>query len=104
MAQIETKRLSNALFRTLRRWCNRRYRHADTDLDKSLDRFGGKNTPRGILLLILRHTAEHLGQSIAYARVVAIVSPWTEDFQTKPEKKGAPAKDKQQPARICRVC
>jgi len=36
------------------------------------------------------------GQSIAYARVVGIVPPWTEDMQKKqPEKKEAPAKDKQ---------
>ena len=40
----------------------------DADLDKSLDWFGGKNTQRGILLFIVRHAAEHLGQSIAYAR------------------------------------
>jgi DinB superfamily len=35
----------------------------DADLDKSLDWFGGKNTQRGILLFIVRHAAEHLGQS-----------------------------------------
>jgi uncharacterized damage-inducible protein DinB len=40
----------------------------DADLDKSMDWFGGKNTERGILLFVVRHTAEHLGQSIAYAR------------------------------------
>ncbi len=68
----------------------------DADLDKSMDWFGGKNTQRGILLFIVRHAAEHLGQSIAYARVVGIVPPWTEDVQKKqPEKKEAPAKDKQ---------
>ncbi len=68
----------------------------DADLEKSMDWFGGKNTQRGILLFIVRHTAEHLGQSIAYARVVGIVPPWTEDMQKKqPEKKEAPAKDKQ---------
>ena len=60
----------------------------DADLDKSLDWFGGKNTQRGILLFIVRHAAEHLGQSIAYARVVGIVPPWTEDMQKKaPPKK-----------------
>jgi uncharacterized damage-inducible protein DinB len=60
----------------------------DADLDKSMDWFGGKNTERGVLLFIVRHTAEHLGQSIAYARFVAIVPPWTEDTQKKqPEKK-----------------
>jgi uncharacterized damage-inducible protein DinB len=67
----------------------------DTDLEKSLDWFGGKNTERGVLLFIVRHAAEHLGQSIAYARVVGIVPPWTEDMQKKQsEKKEAPKKDK----------
>jgi len=64
---------------------------SDTDLEKSLDWFGGKNTQRGILLFIVRHAAEHLGQAIAYARVNGIVPPWTEDMQKKqPEKKEAP--------------
>jgi len=53
----------------------------DADLEKSLDWFGGKNTERGILLFMTRHTAEHLGQSIAYARSVGVVPPWTEDQQ-----------------------
>lgn len=60
----------------------------DANLEKSLDWFGGKNTQRGILLFIVRHGAEHLGQSIAYARFVGITPPWTEDMQKKqPEKK-----------------
>ncbi len=68
----------------------------DADLEKSLDWFGGKNTQLGILLFIVRHAAEHLGQSIAYARFAGITPPWTEDMQKKqPEKKDAPAKDKQ---------
>src|ERR1700719_4445155 len=68
----------------------------DADLDKGLDWFGGKNTERGILLFIVRHAAEHLGQSIAYARFVGIVPPWTEDMQKKqPEKKEPLSKDKQ---------
>ncbi len=68
----------------------------DADLEKSLDWFGGKNTQRGILLFIVRHAAEHLGQSIAYARFIGITPPWTEDMQKKPaEKKEAPAKEKQ---------
>jgi uncharacterized damage-inducible protein DinB len=64
----------------------------DADLEKSLDWFGGKNTERGILLFMTRHTAEHLGQSIAYARSIGITPPWTEDQQRQqqpppPEKK-----------------
>jgi uncharacterized damage-inducible protein DinB len=63
----------------------------DADLDKSMDWFGGKNTERGVLLFIVRHAAEHLGQSIAYARFVGIVPPWTEEMQKKqPEKKEQP--------------
>jgi uncharacterized damage-inducible protein DinB len=62
----------------------------DADLEKSMDWFGGKNTERGILLFMTRHTAEHLGQSIAYARSVGVVPPWTEDQQrqqAQPPKK-----------------
>lgn len=66
----------------------------DADLDKSLDWFGGKNTQRGILLFIVRHAAEHLGQQIAYTRMVGVVPPWTEDAQ-KAKAAAAPAKPKQ---------
>jgi uncharacterized damage-inducible protein DinB len=62
----------------------------DADLDKSLDWFGGKNTQRGILLFIVRHAAEHLGQSIVYARIVGVVPPWTED--AKKAQAAAPKK------------
>jgi uncharacterized damage-inducible protein DinB len=55
----------------------------DADLEKSLDWFGGKNTQRGILLFIVRHAAEHLGQSIAYARIAGVVPPWSEDAKKK---------------------
>jgi len=60
----------------------------DADLDKSMDWFGGKNTNRGILLFIVRHGAEHLGQSIAYARFVGVVPPWTADTQKPKAKEG----------------
>jgi uncharacterized damage-inducible protein DinB len=69
----------------------------DADLDKSMDWFGGKNTERGILLFITRHAAEHLGQSIAYARFIGVVPPWTEDAQKQQkEKPDSAAKTKQQ--------
>jgi uncharacterized damage-inducible protein DinB len=60
----------------------------DADLDKQLDWFGGENTERGILLFIMRHMGEHLGQSIAYARMIGVVPPWTEEQQkaTKPKQ------------------
>ncbi len=63
----------------------------DSNLENSLDWFGGKNTQRGILLFIVRHGAEHLGQSIAYARFAGITPPWTEDMQKKQPEKKSPA-------------
>jgi uncharacterized damage-inducible protein DinB len=66
----------------------------DADLDRSLDWFGGKNTERGVLLFITRHAAEHLGQSIAYARFMSVVPPWTEDAE-KQQKQETPPKPKQ---------
>ena len=67
----------------------------DADLDKSLDWFGGKNTERGLLLFVTRHAAEHLGQSIAYARFIGVVPPWTEDAQKQQKQRGeaAPKQD-----------
>jgi uncharacterized damage-inducible protein DinB len=53
----------------------------DADLERSMDWFGGKLTERGVLLFIVRHGAEHLGQSIAYARVSGITPPWTADAE-----------------------
>ncbi len=67
---------------------------SDADLDKSMDWFGGKNTQRGVLLFTVRHAAEHLGQSIAYARFAGITPPWTEDMQKKPEQKKETSKEK----------
>jgi len=64
----------------------------DADLDKSMEWFGGRNTERGILLFIVRHAAEHLGQSIAYARSIGVVPPWTEDIKKEQEKEKAAAK------------
>jgi uncharacterized damage-inducible protein DinB len=60
----------------------------EANLDKSLDWFGGKNTQRGILLFVVRHAAEHLGQSIAYARMNGIVPPWTADARRAAAKSG----------------
>jgi len=64
----------------------------DADLEKSMDWSGGKITERGVLLFIVPHIAEHLGQLIAYARFLGVVPPWTADEQKELEKKDSPAK------------
>ena len=50
---------------------------SDADLENMVDFFGQKMTVRSVLLGLLSHMHEHLGQSIAYARMEGIVPPWT---------------------------
>jgi uncharacterized damage-inducible protein DinB len=51
----------------------------EADLDKKVKTFGGREmTQRQVLMLIITHMHEHLGQSIAYARVNGITPPWSE--------------------------
>ena len=64
---------------------------SDADAEKKVAWFGGENTYRGLLLFTIRHMAEHLGQSIAYARMNGVVPPWTTDFE-KETKKDPPKK------------
>ena len=49
----------------------------DTDLDKSIKMFGNDTTERAAFLAALNHLHEHLGQSIAYARMNGVVPPWS---------------------------
>ncbi len=51
---------------------------SDADAEKRMPWFDGENTYRGILYFFTRHTGEHTGQLIAYARVNGIVPPWSE--------------------------
>ena len=50
---------------------------SDADLDKNVKMFGNDLTERAAFLNALTHLHEHLGQSIAYARVNGVVPPWT---------------------------
>jgi uncharacterized damage-inducible protein DinB len=54
---------------------------SDADGDKPQKMFNRQTTLRGALMMIDRHWGEHLGQSIAYARVNGVVPPWTQEFQ-----------------------
>ena len=56
---------------------------SDADGDKAIKLLGRDSTYRGALLFIARHLGEHLGQSIAYARVNGVVPPWTEEAQRR---------------------
>jgi uncharacterized damage-inducible protein DinB len=56
---------------------------SDADLDKPVKFFGSDSTVRGVLLVAANHEHEHLGQSIAYARMNGIVPPWTAEQKKK---------------------
>jgi uncharacterized damage-inducible protein DinB len=59
----------------------------DSKLDDSVKVFGGMSTVRSALLSGVTHIHEHLGQSIAYARMNKIVPPWTAREQADEMKK-----------------
>jgi uncharacterized damage-inducible protein DinB len=61
----------------------------ESDFDKPANFFGEKTTYRGVLVDIVAHWHEHLGQSVAYARVNKVVPPWTaaEQAPNPPPKK-----------------
>jgi uncharacterized damage-inducible protein DinB len=63
---------------------------SDADLDKPLKLFGQQTTYRGAFIMITGHTGEHLGQSIAYARMNGIVPPWTEEQQQQQKPPAKP--------------
>lgn len=47
------------------------------DLDAEADLFGFPASKRAYLLIAVTHAHEHLGQSIAYARSIGVVPPWS---------------------------
>lgn len=62
----------------------------DADSDKPMKLFGQQTTQRGAFIMITGHTGEHLGQSIAYARMNGIVPPWTEESQQQQNNANKP--------------
>ncbi|HVE79895.1 MAG TPA: DinB family protein, partial [Gemmatimonadaceae bacterium] len=49
----------------------------EQELGTSVNMFGSPSTKRGVLVLLATHAHEHLGQSIAYARMNGVVPPWS---------------------------
>jgi uncharacterized damage-inducible protein DinB len=50
---------------------------SDHDLEKPTNLFGRDTTYRAALMLAMTHCHEHLGQSIAYARINGVSPPWS---------------------------
>jgi uncharacterized damage-inducible protein DinB len=50
---------------------------ASADMERPVEMFGQKAAARAVYLRILAHANEHMGQSIAYARMNGVVPPWS---------------------------
>jgi uncharacterized damage-inducible protein DinB len=51
---------------------------SDDELDDEVQMFGQPATKRQVLLLLVTHMHEHLGQAIAYARSNGVTPPWSQ--------------------------
>jgi hypothetical protein len=49
-----------------------------SDMNKQIKVFGMEMSIRNFMITTLNHMHEHLGQSIAYARMNGITPPWSE--------------------------
>ena len=49
----------------------------EVDLNREVEAFGMKFSLRNFMITTLNHNHEHLGQSIAYARMNGIIPPWS---------------------------
>jgi len=60
------------------------------DFDKKIKYFGREGTVRSLFLLLVNHAHEHMGQSIAYARINGVTPPWSavEEKPAPKEPKG----------------
>jgi uncharacterized damage-inducible protein DinB len=49
----------------------------EEDLNKEIEAFGMKFSVRNFMVTMIAHLHEHLGQSIAYARMNGVTPPWS---------------------------
>ncbi|HTW24777.1 MAG TPA: DinB family protein [Candidatus Baltobacteraceae bacterium] len=61
---------------------------SDADMSKPLN-FQGFNTVGAVIFHLVAHDHEHLGQSIAYARMNGVVPPWTAAAQAKMQQRSS---------------
>ena len=61
----------------------------DSDLEKKVKFFGQEPSERMMMIVLVSHGHEHLGQAIAYARMNGVAPPWSEGPPPAAEKKPA---------------
>jgi uncharacterized damage-inducible protein DinB len=62
---------------------------SNADFAKPEKKLGPDANDGDVIYILVTHNHEHLGQSIAYARVNGITPPWTEEAQKKAAKPAA---------------
>jgi uncharacterized damage-inducible protein DinB len=62
---------------------------SNADFAKAEKKLGPDANDGDVVYILVVHSHEHLGQSIAYARVNGITPPWTEEAQKKAAKPAA---------------
>ena len=60
---------------------------SDPDFDKPAKLMRRDTVVREVFFYLITHEPEHLGQMIAYARMVNVVPPWTAERQAQQQKK-----------------
>jgi uncharacterized damage-inducible protein DinB len=63
---------------------------SDADLEKTVSLFGKEHSYRYVFIFTTGHWGEHLGQSIAYARSIGVVPPWSQPAPAATEAKPKP--------------
>jgi uncharacterized damage-inducible protein DinB len=63
---------------------------SNADFAKAEKKLGPDANDGDVIYILVTHNHEHLGQSIAYARINGITPPWTEEAE---KKKASPAAD-----------
>jgi uncharacterized damage-inducible protein DinB len=62
---------------------------SNADFAKAEKKLGPDANDGDVIYLMVMHSHEHLGQTIAYARMNGVTPPWTEEAQKKAAAKGA---------------
>jgi uncharacterized damage-inducible protein DinB len=62
---------------------------SNADFAKAEKKLGPDANDGDVVYILVTHSHEHLGQSIAYARVNGVTPPWTEEAQKKKDKPAA---------------
>ena len=62
---------------------------SNADFAKPEKKLGPDANDGDVIYILVTHNHEHLGQSIAYARINGVIPPWTEEAQKKNAKTAA---------------